>query len=309
LQKNPQYYGVDPAVSVDSWLRKVVSDSLHDLAESGCLTIESHTVKPLFPGRVASHYYIRHSTIRDFLENIGSVDSGEAAIYTVAMANEYREAPLRHNEDVEVRDFSKTFLPAAFSTTHDFSDPRTKVHVLFRAWMARVRLPYVDFEVDQALALEQAIRIAQALVELAVVHGRTDTVLSVVRAMQCLKQACVFGADPLAVYFDPEQVRFLQSQCAVTTLAHLRDTKIFADLITLPRVDIKSGRYEDMHAAHSRLKQGTGGVWYVVEGDGEGRLKSFTRLTATYRAPKSYCRLHVVSDCWYGLDQEYQCHE
>jgi hypothetical protein len=211
-----------------------------------------------------------------------------------------------------VRDFvmaHPNMIPFAHDLikTADFNLPQTKVYVLFRAWMHRIMLPYTDFTTDQSIALDQALRIAQGLLELLIACGKAQLVLYALQAMQCLKQSCHEYADSLAVYFDPEEVVYLKN-ARIRHLPELLLNSVFPDFSkSMPDIDIFKGKFKNLHSGMNRLGSPTGSAWYVICADKEDKIISIQRLCVNQKLniPPQYNKLYVISDTWYGLDQEY----
>ena len=74
----------------------------------------------------------------------------------------------------------------------------------------RVRMPVSDYALDQRSVLAQAIRILQAMVDVAASDGFLRTTLRIVGAIQALKQARWHDAEPLSTLGDAFERRAVQ---------------------------------------------------------------------------------------------------
>lgn len=221
LQMNPTYYGLDDPSpqSVAMYLSELVEATVQDLADSYCVEqLGELELVATTLGKIASYYYLDHRTIRMFKDRItpdyrakGDAAAGHASsgdfhriLRILADAIEYSELPVRHNEDLMNMDMEK-LLPfpavdnsdsafgggrAVFAKDHGYDDPNTKTFLLFEGHLSRLRsLPCADYYTDTKSVLDQAIRILQAMVDVAADQGYLSTALGIMRAMQSIKQA------------------------------------------------------------------------------------------------------------------------
>ncbi|KAI9005728.1 Sec63 Brl domain-containing protein [Hyaloraphidium curvatum] len=218
LQMNPTYYGLDDSspASVAMYLSELVSSTVHDLAASYCVEeVGEMDLVPTTLGRIASYYYLSHRTMKIFKDRITpdyrSAPSSEdllgdfpRLLRILCDSVEYSELPVRHNEDLMNMDLEKQLpLPAmdvsssrfgggraAFTRDRGYDDSNTKAFLLIEAHLSRLRtLPCSDYYTDTKSVLDQAIRIIQAMVDVAADQGYLSTALGIMRSMQCIKQA------------------------------------------------------------------------------------------------------------------------
>eukprot|EP00882_Tetradesmus_deserticola_P026910 GHRQ01029731.1.p1 GENE.GHRQ01029731.1~~GHRQ01029731.1.p1 ORF type:complete len:372 (+),score=180.37 GHRQ01029731.1:361-1476(+) len=114
LLQNPAYYDLEDASpeGVSAYLSSLVEAALADLAEAGCVTVDElddadaagnggGAVLPTPLGRVASFYYLRHSTAGLMAAQFRGRQLDHAQVLGVLTScSEYDELPVRHNEDV-----------------------------------------------------------------------------------------------------------------------------------------------------------------------------------------------------------------
>lgn len=75
--------------------------------------------------------------------------------------------------------------------------PYTKTFLLMQAHFSNLPLPNADFATDTKSVLDQAIRILQAMIDIAAEKGWLVTVLRIQQLMQCVTQARWFDDSPL----------------------------------------------------------------------------------------------------------------
>ena len=112
-------------------------------------------------GRVASVYYLQHSTVALFATAMNARNSFEDLLEILAGAAEYDELPVRHNEDLLCADLAaKTQKAGGFGVdARRLDDPHVKANLLFQAHWLRVPLPSSDFVTDAKGALDNAVRV------------------------------------------------------------------------------------------------------------------------------------------------------
>ncbi|PJF19335.1 hypothetical protein PSACC_00855 [Paramicrosporidium saccamoebae] len=194
--RNPNYYGIQEASPTfrDEFLVSLINQSFSSLEKSHCVVLEGERVQSTPLGRIASHYYLSHRTVSLFAETLGPRESFASLLRLVALAAEFDEAPIRHNEDNEIREFTATkSLRPIWETMGstvgvDWTLPHTKVHVLLVAYLAGIELPVMDFVTDTRSILDQAARIAAALTEVARSHLHLETFVHAVWLQQAIFQ-------------------------------------------------------------------------------------------------------------------------
>ena len=103
IMQNPSYYGLESVEQdeVASFLSTLIEDTLADLEDARCISIESETdIQPLLLGNVASFYYLHYKTAALFGERIHSMMNLQEVFETLCAASEYDEMPVRHNEEI-----------------------------------------------------------------------------------------------------------------------------------------------------------------------------------------------------------------
>ncbi|KAL1916259.1 uncharacterized protein VTP21DRAFT_5876 [Calcarisporiella thermophila] len=193
LQQNPSYYGLTemtPA-GVNSFLSRLIEQSLRELALSGCVQIEEEGLVSTPLGRIASFYYLHHASIRLFRERFTAWGRDGASFLKIlevlACASEFAELPVRHNEDILNRELEKDVrAPVPQGLTHD--SPHAKAFLLLQAHLGRVRLPVADYITDTTSVLDQSVRVLQAMIDVAAELGLLNTSLIAMNVLQCIKQ-------------------------------------------------------------------------------------------------------------------------
>merc|ERR1712178_230529 len=90
-------------------------------------------------------------------------------------SSEYDEPPVRHNEDklnAELAEHVKWEID-----TRSVDSPHTKAHILLQAYFSNLPLPISDYYTDTKMVLDQAIRLLQAMVDVAADAGFLRTTL------------------------------------------------------------------------------------------------------------------------------------
>lgn len=205
VRKNPNYYGVKDGtpVLIDEYISGLVVKAFEDLEKSHCLTFidrkHSDQVESTEYGQIAANFYLSHRTLKLFAESIGTGETFASLLRLLALANEFSEAPVRHNEDKELPEFCIsammqphwTKLVGPSMKLIDWTSPHSKALVLLIAWMAGVTLPFLDFVTDTRTILDQATRVASAMLEVTRLKGAADSFVSAIWLGQSLFQGCL----------------------------------------------------------------------------------------------------------------------
>ncbi|EFA86469.1 DEAD/DEAH box helicase [Heterostelium album PN500] len=184
---SPTYYGLqDNSVdTINRFLSELLDRTLDDLAKSNCIIVdENDQIEPSTLGRIASFYYLNYRTIENFTKEIKHNSEIKSLLKTLCDAYEYHEFPVRHNEDLMNKELNEK-LPIKL-IRHD--DPHTKVHLLLQAHFERAMLPISDYVTDTKSALDQGIRILQAMIDVAGEFEYFATVIQIIRLLQMFVQ-------------------------------------------------------------------------------------------------------------------------
>jgi activating signal cointegrator complex subunit 3 len=216
LLRNPSYYGVPDAGGGDAaaqrelvtqHLCELIDGCLDELETSGCVRLgapddaadgdngdggdddddDDDLVAPLALGHVASYYYLSHRTVRLFSDELAASTDVGGVLQLLSDAAEFDEMPVRHNEEEQTELLAKQCrfkVPPGM-----WDDPHIKTAILLQLHVARAPLPISDFATDQRSALAQAIRVLQAMIDVAASDGYLQTTLNCAAVVQMLKQA------------------------------------------------------------------------------------------------------------------------
>ena len=194
LVKNPSYYDLESVEhdSINAYLSKVVEDALKKLSDAKCLVVEdgSDTIVPLTLGRVASFYYLQHATVSLFANSMHEKNSSKDLLEILTNAAEYDELPVRHNEDLLNTELANliTRKGGYAVDARRLDDPHVKANLLFQAHWLRITLPSSDFVTDAKGALDNAVRVLQAMIDVAADAGWLGVCLSSMNLQQQLMQ-------------------------------------------------------------------------------------------------------------------------
>nr|XP_057909252.1 activating signal cointegrator 1 complex subunit 3 isoform X2 [Doryrhamphus excisus] len=190
LVMNPSYYDLEDIShgSINKYLSTLVERSLRDLECSYCIEIkeDNQTIEPMTYGRIGSYYYLKHQTIRLFKERLKAELPIKELLFILTDAEEYAELPVRHNED-QLNSQLAQQLPLEVNP-HSYDSAHTKTHLLLQAHFSHAQLPCSDYTTDTKTVLDNAIRICQALLDVAANEGWLVTALSVCNLVQMIVQ-------------------------------------------------------------------------------------------------------------------------
>uniref|UniRef100_A0A3B4YF91 Activating signal cointegrator 1 complex subunit 3 n=1 Tax=Seriola lalandi dorsalis TaxID=1841481 RepID=A0A3B4YF91_SERLL len=190
LVMNPSYYSLEDISheSINKYLSNLVERSLRDLECSYCMEIkeDDRTIEPLTYGRISSYYYLKHQTIRMFKERLKAELSIPELLSVLTDAEEYAELPVRHNED-QLNSQLAQQLPLQVNP-HSYDSAHTKTHLLLQAHFSHAQLPCSDYTTDTKTVLDNAIRICQAMLDVAANEGWLVTAISICNLVQMIVQ-------------------------------------------------------------------------------------------------------------------------
>ena len=136
-------------------------------------------------GRIASFYYLSHTTVGLFEDGIQDNSSLQDVLKLLTEANEFSELPVRHNEDKLNADLAR-LVPFQVDT-RQLESPHIKAHLLLQAHFSQAALPISDYITDTKTVLDNSIRTIQAMVDISANNG---LLFSTIKCMQLLQMIC-----------------------------------------------------------------------------------------------------------------------
>lgn len=174
--------------AINKFLSHLIGQSLVELELSHCIEVgeDNRSIEPLTCGRIASYYYLKHKTVKMFKDRLKPECSTEELLSILSDAEEYTDLPVRHNEDHTNNELAKC-LPIELNP-HSFDSPHTKAHLLLQAHLSRAMLPCPDYDTDTKTVLDQALRVCQAMLDVAASQGWLVTTLNITHLIQMVTQ-------------------------------------------------------------------------------------------------------------------------
>ena len=176
LHKNPSFYGLDISAEehntmeaqriANDFIVDLVSTSLGELAESGCITLYPNGDIDSTPlGKIMSYYYLSHKSIRHLVKHAKADASFHDVLSWMCGATEFDELPVRHNEDLINAELSKNLPLKPDLMSLPMWDPHVKAFLLLQAYFSKIELPISDYVGDLNSVLDQSNRIIQAFAD------------------------------------------------------------------------------------------------------------------------------------------------
>ncbi|KAK5965871.1 U5 small nuclear ribonucleoprotein helicase [Trichostrongylus colubriformis] len=189
MTQNPNYYNLQEISHrhLSDALSELVEMTLKDLENSKCIAIKDDMdTLPLNLGMIAAYYYISYTTIELFSMSLQAKTKLRALIEIIANASEFASIPMRHREDVVMKQLAAR-LPGQLKN-QKFSDPHVKVNLLIHAHLSRIQLS-AELSKDTDMVVLKAIRLVQACVDVLSSNGWLSPAIHAMELSQMLTQA------------------------------------------------------------------------------------------------------------------------
>ena len=171
MLQNPELYGVAKGeLESDPLLKRRRRDLIHSAAS---VLEKSHLIRyerrsgllqstPL--GRVASRFYISHSSMSIYNRNMRPNMSDIELLRLFSLSGEFNHIMVRENEKLEL---SKLAGRVPIPVKESPSEASAKVNILLQAYISRLRLEGFALSADMAFIQQSASRLMRALFEIA----------------------------------------------------------------------------------------------------------------------------------------------
>ena len=119
-------------------------------------------------GRIASHYYISHSSMMTYNHHIQPMTSPVELFRVFALSEEFKYIPVRQDEKAEL---AKLLGRVPIPVKETVEEPHAKINVLLQAYISRLKLEGLALMADLVYVTQSAGRILRAIFEIALKKG------------------------------------------------------------------------------------------------------------------------------------------
>jgi len=170
MLRAPELYGVQPAsVSTDPSLYQRRLDLVH----SALLLLDKHNlvryerrsggISPTALGRVASYYYLTHTTLATFNTQLKPTLSDLDVLRVFSLAGEFKNLVVRVEEKDELR---RLLERVPIPVKEGMEEASAKVNVLLQAYVSRLSLEGLAIRADMVYIQQSAGRLVRAMFEI-----------------------------------------------------------------------------------------------------------------------------------------------
>ncbi|ORX48547.1 Sec63-domain-containing protein [Hesseltinella vesiculosa] len=197
MAHNPNYYGLQGTTHrhLSDHLSELVENTLNDLQDTKCITIEDEMdTHSLNLGMIAAYYNIHYTTVDMFSVSLKAGTKLKGLLEIVSSATEFDNIPIRHHEDSLLQRIYDR-CPVKLGQPK-FNQPRIKTNILLQAHFSRMQLP-PDLHTDQAAIVGQLLPLLQACVDVISSNGWLSPALASMELAQMTVQAMWERDSPL----------------------------------------------------------------------------------------------------------------
>ena len=174
MLRSPGLYSVGPEYEEDNALEQKRVDLIHSAAlvlEKSNLAKYDKKVGRLQAtelGRIASHYYITHSSMLTYNHHIQPYITPIDLVRIFALSDEFKFIPVRQDEKLEL---AKLLGRVPVPVKESIEEPHAKINVLLQAYISRLRLDGLALMADLVYVTQSAGRILRAIFEITLKKG------------------------------------------------------------------------------------------------------------------------------------------
>lgn len=175
MLRNPSIYGISEE---DMEKDPTLLQRRMDLVHSAATILEKHNMMKYdvksgsfhvtTMGRVASHYYVSHSSIAVFNEYLKPSMSEIELFRLFSLSGEFQNIHVREEEKMELL---KLISRVPVPVKEGAEEPSAKVNVLLQAYISRLKLDGFALVADMTYIQQSACRLMRALFEIALKRG------------------------------------------------------------------------------------------------------------------------------------------
>ncbi|KAI9679963.1 MAG: DEIH-box ATPase [Caeruleum heppii] len=174
MLRSPGLYSVGAEYEEDEALEQKRVDLVHSAAtvleKSNLVKYDKKTgrLQPTELGRIASHYYITHSSMLTYNHHIQPSISPIELFRVFALSDEFKYIPVRQDEKLEL---AKLLGRVPIPVKESIEEPHAKINVLLQAYISRLKLEGLALMADLVYVTQSAGRILRAIFEITLKKG------------------------------------------------------------------------------------------------------------------------------------------
>ena len=174
MTRSPGLYSVGAEYEEDNILEQKRVDLIHSAAtalEKASLIKydkKSGKLQPTELGRIASHYYITHTSMLTYNHHIQPMITSIELFRVFALSDEFKYIPVRQDEKLEL---AKLLGRVPVPIKESIEEPQAKINVLLQAYISRLKLEGLALMADMIYVTQSAGRILRAIFEISLKKG------------------------------------------------------------------------------------------------------------------------------------------
>jgi pre-mRNA-splicing helicase BRR2 len=174
MLRSPGLYQVGADYEDDDALEQKRVDLIHSAAvvleRSSLVKYDKKTgrLQPTELGRIASHYYITHSSMLTYNHHIQPSITPIELFRIFALSDEFKFIPVRQDERLEL---AKLLGRVPIPVKESIEEPHAKINVLLQAYISRLKLEGLALMADLVYVTQSAGRILRAIFEITLKKG------------------------------------------------------------------------------------------------------------------------------------------
>jgi pre-mRNA-splicing helicase BRR2 len=201
MLRSPDLYGVPLGALEDDPL---LMDRRLDLAHSAALVLDRHglvrydrrtgNLQATDLGRVASHYYVTHTTLAAFADHLKPTMTDIELLRLFALADEFKYMVVREEEKLEL---AKLIDRVPIPVKEALDEPAAKINVLLQAYVSRLKLDGLALASDMVYVTQSAGRLMRCLAEICLKRGWAGVALRALTLCKEVGHRMWAGQSPL----------------------------------------------------------------------------------------------------------------
>jgi len=192
MLKNPLVYGIgweelraDPRLAAKR--RAFIENAARELERTKMCRFDSNSGQLYVTelGRVASHFYIKHTTIEVFNSNLKRHMSEAEVLYMLSQCAEFENVAVREDEMPELEALARSCCP--YEIKGGIENKTGKINILLQAFVSKPKLDSFSLIADLMYVSANAGRIARALHEICLKRGWSGMAETTLEFCKCFE--------------------------------------------------------------------------------------------------------------------------
>ncbi|CCE62007.1 hypothetical protein TPHA_0B03360 [Tetrapisispora phaffii CBS 4417] len=193
---SPKTYNIPNLENFDSFMFSLMHTCFRILHDGKLVVYNDKelTVESTELGKIASHYYIDHESIKLYYDNINSNMDTSELLQTFSLSSEFKFVSVRTEERKELMTLKSR---SPFPIPESMDENSTKIIILLQSYISRIQFEGLALNADMTFIIQNAGRLMKAIYEICLYKNYARQTKTAISLCKCIDNRMWSANSPL----------------------------------------------------------------------------------------------------------------